>query len=67
MGIFGWLRRLGPNRDEETVEREEFGGPDPGEADLERMHAAAWFPAIEASEVAEDDLKESEGPHHPAP
>jgi hypothetical protein len=62
VGFFDWLRRRGPNRDEEAAEREEFGGPDPGEAELKRDEAIAWPGAGPAAEVAADDLKDEEPP-----
>ena len=71
MGPGAWFRRLfrgSPSPEDEAAEREEYGSPDRGEADLERVDRGfVGFPSGEASEVAEADLEEFKPPRDPSP
>jgi hypothetical protein len=69
VGVGNWIRKLfsssGP--EDETAEREEYGGlPDRGEVELERDRAGS-FAGAEAAEAAKDELDELEPPRDPAP
>ena len=39
MFLWDWIKGIGGNRDEEAAEREEFGGEDPGETELDHWAA----------------------------
>jgi hypothetical protein len=62
VGIFDWLKRRGSNRDDEAAEREEYGGADLGEAELERDRSLPSAAAGAAAQVAGDDLADEERP-----
>jgi hypothetical protein len=72
MGFIDWIKSIGGKREDETVEREEFGGADAGAA--EEKHLAetgygtpAGLAGGEAADVADADLEEFEPPRDPAP
>jgi len=71
MGLGSWMRRRfgsGISRTDEEAEREEYGSPDRGEADLDRLDQGSMsFPAGQAAEVAERDLRDFEAPRDPSP
>jgi hypothetical protein len=66
MGLWDRLKSFGSSRDDEAAEREEFGGPDRGEAELRSPERSARY-GSPAAQVAEDDLEEFEAPKDPAP
>jgi hypothetical protein len=67
VSIGTWLRRLfasvGP--DDEAAAREEFGLPDPGEAELERQRLSSRVAAAEGAEAARDELETLKRPPDP--
>jgi hypothetical protein len=68
VGIGNWFRRLFSSAaaDDEAAEREEYGTPDRGQAELERDRAGS-FAETETAQVAEDELEEFEPPRDLAP
>jgi hypothetical protein len=68
VSLRAWLQRLwSGGRDDETAEREEYGLPDRGEAQLERSEESSRFGLAEGAQAAEDDLSEFKPPSDPAP
>jgi hypothetical protein len=65
MGFWEWIRSVGGNREAEADEREEYGGEDPGESEVERWAAADRYSP--GAETAEADLKDFEPPRDQAP
>jgi hypothetical protein len=67
VGFGNWIRRLFSfsGADDEAVEREEYGLPDRGEAELERDRLGS-FASAEATQAAEDELDEFKAPPDPA-
>jgi sporulation protein YlmC with PRC-barrel domain len=59
--------RLFGTPDDEAAEREEYGGPASGEAELERYRSAAVYPMQEAAEAADANLASFKRPPDPAP
>jgi hypothetical protein len=68
VGLGNWIRRLfSPSgAEEEAAEREEYGVPDRGEAELERDGLGS-FAGSEAAQAAEEELGEFKAPPDPAP
>jgi hypothetical protein len=52
--------------DDEAAEREDYGVPDRGRAELERDRRGP-FATFEGSEAAEEELEELKPPRDPAP
>ena len=70
MFLWDWIKGIGGNRDEEAAEREEFGGEDPGESEIDHWAAGpltGGLAASDAADVAEADLQEFEPPPDRAP
>jgi hypothetical protein len=69
VNLKAWLGRLWSSggRSDEAAEREEYGLPDRGDADLVRSEESSRFPLGEGAEAAEGDLAEFEHPSDPAP
>jgi hypothetical protein len=67
MFLWDWIRGVGGNREAEAVEREEYGGDDPGESELKASEAFPSLAGSEAAEIAEADLAEFKPPRDPAP
>jgi len=69
MKLISWLRRLFPSGgpEAEAVEREEYGVPDRGEAEVERDRFRGPYPTVEGSDLVEDELESFEPPRDPAP
>ena len=72
MWLWDRIRGVGGKRDDEADEREEFGGEDAGEADVEFAEHTGYgantgLGALDASEVAQADLDEFKPPPDPAP
>jgi hypothetical protein len=71
MFLWDWIKSIGGKRAEQAAEREEFGGEDPGEAEVEQWSrsgvGAAGLAGGDAADVAEADLREFEPPRDPAP
>jgi hypothetical protein len=68
VGPRNWIRRLfsSSGREDEAAEREEYGLPDRGEAELGRGRSGS-FAGAEGAEVAADELDEFKAPPDPAP
>jgi hypothetical protein len=68
VGLGDWIRRLlsSTRADDEAAEREEYGTPDRGQAELERDRRGS-FAGAEAAQAAEDELAEFKPPRDPAP
>jgi hypothetical protein len=68
MGFGNWIRRLfsSAGLDDEAAEREDFGTPDRGDAELERDRFGS-FAETEGTRAAEDELGEFEPPRDQAP
>jgi hypothetical protein len=68
VGFGDWIRRLFPSSGAaaEAAEREEYGVPDRGEAELDRDRFGT-FAEREGAELAEDELDELKPPPDPAP
>jgi hypothetical protein len=68
MGFGNWIRRLfsSAGLDDEAAEREDFGTPDRGDAELERDRFGS-FAETEGTRAAEDELEEFEPPRDQAP
>jgi hypothetical protein len=67
MWLWEWIKGVGGKRDDQAVEREEFGGEDPGESEVEHWAGSDRYPSAEAADVVEADLSEFEPPRDPAP
>jgi len=71
MFLWDWIKGIGGSRSDEAAEREEFGGDDPGETEVEQVAAAGpltgGLAGTDAADVAEADLQEFEPPRDPAP
>ena len=69
--LFSSSPRVRVGRDEEAAEREEYGLPDPGEAELRAPGADIIgpdrFAGAEAAEIAEADVEATRRPADPAP
>jgi hypothetical protein len=69
--LWDWIKGIGGSRSDEAAEREEFGGEDPGETEVEHIAAAGpltdGLAGTDAADVAEADLQEFEPPRDPAP
>ena len=63
MSFLSRVRNLfsSPSLEDEAAEREEYGVPDRGEAELDRDRAAD-FATSEAAEAAENELRQLERP-----
>jgi hypothetical protein len=70
MFLWDWIKSIGGKRSEEAAEREELGGEDPGESEVEQWsRAGAGTGSIgpsDAADVAEADLREFEPPRDPS-
>jgi hypothetical protein len=68
VGFGNWIRRLfsSAGLDDEAAEREDFGTPDRGGAELERDRFGS-FAETEGTRAAEDELEEFEPPRDQAP
>jgi hypothetical protein len=68
VGLGDWIRRRisSSGAGNEAAQREEYGIPDRGEAELERDRFGS-FAETEGSETAKDELSEFEPPRDPAP
>jgi hypothetical protein len=68
VGFGNWIRRLfsSAGLDDEAAEREDFGTPDRGDAELERDRFGS-FAETEGTRAAEDELEEFEPPRDEAP
>jgi hypothetical protein len=65
-----WLRRLfsfGGGPEEEALERQEYGVPDPDEVARAERSFGSFYAGAEASEAAEEELDELKPPADPAP
>jgi len=71
MFLWDWIKGIGGSRSDEAAEREEFGGDDPGETEVEHIATAGplsgGLAGTDAADVAEADLQEFEPPRDPAP
>jgi hypothetical protein len=74
VGFGNWLRNLfsSGTREDEAAEREEYGMPDRGEAELRRdvgggVGMTGGLAGEDAAEVAAEDLGELKPPRDPAP
>ena len=71
MFLWDWIKGIGGSRSDEAAEREEFGGDDPGETEVEHVATAGplsgGLAGTDAADVAEADLQEFEPPRDPAP
>lgn len=70
--LWDWIKGIGGSRSEQADQREEFGGEDPGEAEIDRWAtsggpATGGLAAGDAADVAEADLQEFEPPPDRAP
>jgi hypothetical protein len=68
VGLGDWIRRRVSSwgAGSEAAQREEYGAPDRGEAELERDRFGS-FAETEGAETAEAELSEFEPPRDPAP
>ena len=68
MGFGNWIRRLFPSSgaEDEAAEREEYGLPDRGEAELEQGRLGS-FAGAESAQAAQEELDEFKAPPDPAP
>ena len=68
MGLKTWVRRLflSAGMDDEAAEREDYGVPDRGRAELQRDRRGP-FATFEGTEAAEEELEELKPPRDPAP
>jgi hypothetical protein len=64
-----WIRRLfsSSGTDDEAAQREEYGVPDRGEAELERDRLGRTLAESEGAEAAQAGLDELKPPRDPAP
>jgi hypothetical protein len=62
--IRSWFSSFGAG--DEAADREEYGTPDRGEAELERDRSGS-FAEREGAELAQDELDEFRPPRDPAP
>jgi hypothetical protein len=69
MGLLSWLRRTfsSVDPDEEAAEREEFGVPDRGEAEIRRDRYSGDFSSAEGAQAARDELDALKPPRDPNP
>jgi hypothetical protein len=69
--LWDWIKGIGGSRSDEAAEREEFGGEDPEETEVEHIATAGpltgGLAGTDAADVAEADLQEFEPPRDPAP
>jgi hypothetical protein len=71
MFLWDWIKGIGGRRSDQAAEREEFGGEDPGETEIDHLATAGpltgGLAGTDAADVAEADLEEFEPPRDPAP
>jgi hypothetical protein len=70
MSIGDWFRRLLSGPSEAADMHEEYGTPDEGKADVERLAETGGggsFATTEGAEAAEAELESEEAPPDPAP
>jgi hypothetical protein len=63
-----WIRKIfsSDQREEEAVEREEYGTPDRTEEELQQEGFPS-FAGVEGADAAEEELEEFKAPPDPAP